>query len=241
MYCIKTSNLKDKICGIYLLFFSESSKIYIGQSNNIRRRMYEHNNIKKNIKNKYITVVDKAIAKYGQRKEVLILEECQENLLNQREEYWIKYFNLPDKNKGYNITSGGQQNIYSFRNNNLTIEEISDIRKRRFNGERKKDVFKIYSSKIGFNTFEKIWLGTTYPQIEKEKLEKFKGKTRQEYSSEANSGERNGMSKLTNQQVRKIRQDYEKQNKSIKDLMNEYNMSRGAISAVVNYKSFKNI
>lgn len=238
MYCIKLSNLKDKVCGIYLLFFIESNKIYIGQSCNIKRRMYEHNNINKNLRREKTPPVDRAIIKYGKRQEIFILEECKEEELNQKEKEWIKYFNLPDKNKGYNVAEGGKNNLS--QNRKLSSNQVLDIRKRKYKGERKKDVYKDYKHILSFDGFEKVWLGTSYPQVGKELLNKFKGKTRQEYSSEANSGENNGMAKLNNQKVREIRSKF-KQGITIRDLAEEYNVSRNTISAVVHYRSWKNV
>lgn len=46
LYDILLKELPDKVCGIYKITFP-NGKVYIGQSNNIRRRMYEHNNINK--------------------------------------------------------------------------------------------------------------------------------------------------------------------------------------------------
>ena len=45
-------------------------------------------------------------------------------------------------------------------------KDILDIRKRRFQGERKKDVYKEYRDR-SFGTFENIWLGRTAPHIGK--------------------------------------------------------------------------
>lgn len=43
---IKIEDLKKSMMGIYKITFP-NNKIYIGLSNNIRRRMWEHNNEKK--------------------------------------------------------------------------------------------------------------------------------------------------------------------------------------------------
>ena len=42
---------------------------------------------------------------------ITILEECSKEELNNKEQYWIKMFNATDKQIGYNLTEGGQNNF----------------------------------------------------------------------------------------------------------------------------------
>ena len=35
------------------------------------------------------------------------IEECPKELMDERECYWIAFYNSNDKNKGYNMTTGG--------------------------------------------------------------------------------------------------------------------------------------
>ena len=42
----KINELKNNMCGIYKINY-KNKKCYIGQSKNIRRRIYEHNNFQK--------------------------------------------------------------------------------------------------------------------------------------------------------------------------------------------------
>ena len=70
-----------------------------------------------------VTGIDGAIRKYGKNNfSVEVLEECQENLLDERERYYIKYYN--SYNEGYNLTLGGQDGIGSLKNFN--IEEVKN-------------------------------------------------------------------------------------------------------------------
>ena len=43
---IELKNLQQNVSGIYKINYP-NGKIYIGQSNDIKRRMYEHNNLKR--------------------------------------------------------------------------------------------------------------------------------------------------------------------------------------------------
>lgn len=245
LYDILLKELPDKVCGIYKITFP-NGKVYIGQSNNIRRRMYEHNNINKNKHLSYCPVCDKAIIKYGKIHKITILEECSESELDHKEQYWITYFSSNQKDTGYNIESGGKRDGHN-SNRCLTDDEVLNIRRQRKNGKRKKDVFKQYKNQISFDGFEKIWLGVSCPQIGKELLESFVGKTRQQYSQEANTGSRNGQAKLSKEQVLKIRELFEHRDKEQTDrqniiyIANLYNMSITSIYNIVHYKSYKDV
>lgn len=74
---------------------------YVGQTNNLKRRIEHHKH-----ENLY---VDKAIKKYGwETFTVEVLEECDSReKLNEREKFWITYFNCKHPN-GYNLTDGGK-------------------------------------------------------------------------------------------------------------------------------------
>lgn len=90
-----------------------------------------------------------------------IIERCLPEKLNEKEKYWIKKYNSTNKNIGYNISNGGE---YDGKRRTWTNEEILDIRKRKYLGERKCNVYKDYNSHP-FSSFEKIWLYTSFPEI----------------------------------------------------------------------------
>ena len=66
---LKINEIPDNYCCIYKLNYP-NKKYYIGQTQNLKRRMWEHNNI-----NKAVQPCDLAIAKYGKITEIEILEE----------------------------------------------------------------------------------------------------------------------------------------------------------------------
>ena len=92
-----------KICGIYKIENLINNKVYIGQSRDIKKRWREHmrelNN--KTHRNQHLI---SAWHKYGfENFSFEILEECDEEILNSREVYWMNYYNSLDKNYGYNL------------------------------------------------------------------------------------------------------------------------------------------
>ena len=65
--------------------------------------------------------IHRAINKYGKSNFTIeVIEEVESTNLNDRERYWIKYYN--SYNNGYNSTKGGQDKIKMFKN--LDAESI---------------------------------------------------------------------------------------------------------------------
>ena len=101
-----------------------NNKVYIGQT--IQKpieRFYQHCAKKCD---KYILnmVIHKAIFKYGKDNFTFeVIEEVPKQQLNEREEYWIKYYN--SYTDGYNSTKGGQKGNKPFKNidNKAIIEQ----------------------------------------------------------------------------------------------------------------------
>ena len=88
-----------------------NNKIYIGQTRrSVDRRWYEHINYAQNHASS--SGLHGAINKYGvEHFSCITLEECLDSQLNEREAYYIKVFQSHIKDKGYNLTLGGDGNI----------------------------------------------------------------------------------------------------------------------------------
>ena len=94
--------MKKKICGIYKIT-NPNGKVYIGQSVDVKTRWLYH---KKYCKWK--TKLSNSINKYGASNHLFeILEECSRDVLDEREVFWIDYFNCCTNN-GLNCKSGGK-------------------------------------------------------------------------------------------------------------------------------------
>lgn len=99
--------------GIYKITNMINNKIYIGQSKDIQRRWQQHRTESFNVNCRaYDVIFYRAIRKYGiDNFKFEIIEECPEAKLNEREKYWIKFYNTYIKNdnsNGYNMTEGGE-------------------------------------------------------------------------------------------------------------------------------------
>ena len=104
---------------IYIIKNDINTKVYIGQSLNSERRFNEH--CKGDYNN---SLIDKAIQKYGKQHFWFEILESQIENYNEREKYWIKYYNskVPF---GYNILDGGDEPPIYYGDNNPNVR-ISD-------------------------------------------------------------------------------------------------------------------
>lgn len=87
-----------------------NGKVYIEQTTkSLRKRVTQHiTNSRPNTK-AHKTYFHNALNKHGiENFDLIILERCQnQQELDERERYWIAYYNSTDKRYGYNIESGG--------------------------------------------------------------------------------------------------------------------------------------
>lgn len=129
---MKIEDIKPGISGIYKIIFN-NDKIYIGLSNDIRRRMIEH--IKKDLREHPDLKISQAIIKHG-IKDIKIIEEIAPNdraRLKEREKYWIGFYDsFVSHGKGYNMTLGGDgasegiHNVASYLSQDR-LEKIYDL------------------------------------------------------------------------------------------------------------------
>jgi group I intron endonuclease len=115
--------------GIYCLKNKINNKKYIGQSINIEKRFLEHfNNSKNPNANGYNSKFYRAIRKYGIHNfEFSIIEELSLDKLNERETFWIQYYD--SYKNGYNstedannVTQNGEEHPMAKLNNQDVLE-----------------------------------------------------------------------------------------------------------------------
>lgn len=111
-------------CGIYKAQNKINGQIYIGQSVRIEERWKEHKNSVINGTSKFY----KAIQEFGwDNFEWSIIEECPKENLEEREKYWIDYYD--SINNGYNTIYGSpfEKKKYSKLSNEKYDELIQDL------------------------------------------------------------------------------------------------------------------
>lgn len=94
---------------IYKIVNNINNKVYVGQTiRTLTQRFQKHCSYSDDVN--HTMAIKKAIHKYGRDHfKIVLLEEfkvCTQELLNEREKYWIAYYNA--YTNGYNLTKGGQ-------------------------------------------------------------------------------------------------------------------------------------
>ena len=209
--------------GIYKITKKSNGKSYIGQSNDIERRINEH-------KYKVDLAIDQAINKYGiDAFDYEVIEECELNQLDEREKYWIAFYNTY-KGFGYNCNAGGGD---SRGENNgrtkLTNNDVAYIRECYDLHRRRKEVYEQFKDRISFSAFASIWDGTTWKDI---KQEVYTEENKNYYMYHATDGGNSMNAVLTDEEVVHCRERYVKE--SAKEIYQDY-------SDRVSYQTFQQI
>ena len=193
------------LSGIYKFTFP-NGKSYIGLSNNIKKRIWAHN--EKDYK--LGRVVGNAIHYYGPITEFEVLEEIEpqnRQKMSEREKYWIQYYHtfLGDPLcNGYNATEGGdgwvlhngvKNGMAAF--NQETLEEIFNLLFDHRNISMAK-IAEIYN--VSSNTIKNINSGKTYfqPNI------KYPIRTKNESNKYLLAGSKNSLSKFNELEIKTI-------------------------------------
>ena len=119
---------------IYKITNKVNGKVYIGQTiRTVQTRWKQHIQSAFREKNKNRSpLLYNAIRKYGADSfEIVELEKCSNNILDEREIYWIKQYD--SYKNGYNCTIGGRGNVKCFDeeilklwNDGLSVKQISN-------------------------------------------------------------------------------------------------------------------
>ena len=231
--------------GIYLITNKVNGKKYVGQSVNIERRFSEH--LRSGQPEKYShknerdinTPIHLAMQKYGiQCFSLTILEECEQSQLNERERYWINYYKSNNKQFGYNILAGGQDN-FALKGElhsqaKLSQSEVNIIKNLLKNSNKNlNEILELFPF-ISKSTLSMINQGKSwFDENEKYPLRKLET---------SHKGSSNGRAKFSEKQVMEIRKKYS-MGISPKQLFKEYNniASQSAISAIIYGKTYKHL
>lgn len=116
--------------GVIYKITSPSSKIYVGKTYDLRKRINAHKCATKYGKN---ILLHNSIRKYGWDAHSLeVIEEVEDSLMNEREMYWIEKLKTYcyDNKQGLNMTKGGEGQ----RSTWMHKTELRDFFSKRFSG-----------------------------------------------------------------------------------------------------------
>lgn len=152
--------------GIYCWTNKINNKKYVGQSVDIERRRQQHIYGA----GKYTTKISLAMHKYGLNNFTFeILELCEIEKLNEREQYWIDFYD--SITNGYNITYVDENGCVTRGECNprtkLTNEEVLEMRNRvHVSKEYPKEVYEDYKDKISYDRFWSAIHGATWKNVD---------------------------------------------------------------------------
>lgn len=147
--------------GIYKITNIKNNKVYIGQSVKLSARKNGHiNSLKK--QQHHNPLLQLAFNKYGQKSFVFeILEECEIDQLDEKERFWISFFDSTNRDYGYNFESGGNlkkrahpETVEKIRianrgtGNTLTEEEVREIKIAIHLGINQTDLAEIFNATV---------------------------------------------------------------------------------------------
>lgn len=149
----------------------------------------------------------------------------------------ITYTHLTTKTDPYpyNFEFGNQ-----FTKNPLEYDEIIDLRQKYAQGLYWKDVYQSYKKYYTNQwSFWNVYNGNSYQYI---MPEVFTEENKKLHSSLARRGQKNGNAKLTIEDIKNIRNEYENKKINLKELYSHYPLvSHTTIRDIINYKTWKNI
>ena len=216
--------------GVYKITFP-NNKTYIGISNNIYRRMLEHNsNFRNNLP------IEFAIQKYGKITEFDILEEIDsENrtLMREREKFWIKVFNSNKKEFGYNVSEGGDgadlgsQNLQAKLTEEQLQQVYKDLMDNKLTLQQIADKYEMHLSSISnINNGHRYFHSSINYPIRK--------------SKPGVAGTNSGNSKFSKKDVDNIVQLLIENKMSIQEIASLYSVNESTIRNINNGKTYKN-
>jgi group I intron endonuclease len=108
--------------GIYKIVNIVNKKVYIGKASNIYTRFRSHKSyLRRNAH--YNNHLQRSWNKYGENSfKFEVIEYCEKDVLIERENYWMKYYNSFDFRYGYNILQPDENN-----NSYIYPEDIKEI------------------------------------------------------------------------------------------------------------------
>lgn len=204
--------------GIYCIKNKINGKVYIGSSKNIDKRWKKHKyclaggyHENEHLQNSY-NIYSK------DNFEFLILEECKEEELIEKEQYYLNAYKSCERDKGYNICP------------QVNKTQMAEETKRKISNALKGEKSPMFGTHLSEETKKKL-------------RDANKGKTLSEQTrkkiGDVQKGDNNHAAKLTWPIVEEIREKYKTGEYSTRYLAKVYNIGCTAICYVINNKTWK--
>jgi group I intron endonuclease len=187
--------------GIYKITNLLTGEVYIGQSKDLERRKASHKNPDPN------TIIGYNMLKIGiENFHFEVIEECSEDQLDEREDYYIQYYHSTDYGFGYNEIRGGINNRgESNPNCHLTEREVYDIREAYKNHEYKWGVYEQYKHRVSKYYFSNLWEGRSWQNIH---MDVYTPQNIEYCKNGTSVGERSIFARFSNDEVLELRKRY---------------------------------
>ncbi len=214
---------------IYIIQNLLNNKLYVGQTNNLKRRIKNHRCDTKT--HKYNSLLHAAIRKYGWNNFKVIEIEQWETLadINEAEKFWIEFFrtniNKFGLDYGYNLTEGGE-GVPGRKPSVKTIESL-----------RQRSIGNNWGSKVVHTDEFKAQIGKRYKGKKLSDEHKKKVSITRKEKGIA-KGSKNPSAKLNENIVAQIRYEYST-GISSRALGRKYSVSKTTILRIVNNKNWK--
>lgn len=222
--------------GIYMYENKNNHKKYVGQSTNIERRKKEH----LSRPSKY-SLFDKELANLGEDNFIFsILEECSIEDLDEREKYWILFYNTIEF--GYNLILGGQS--YRGESNpfsKLKEDEVNQIiillEEHRLTNNEIAKIFNVHRNSIDNINRCKTWnyLHNYKENIRQENLSK------ELFPHSSFAGENNPFSKINQNKTLEIIELLKNDSRSLAEISRQENISLNILYDINRCKTWKHL
>lgn len=223
--------MKDNQGVIYKIKNTINDKVYIGRTNDLKRRRREHLTNLRNNKH-YNRHLQYSFNKYGETNfKFIILEKCKDDEVGQREIDYIEKYN--SFRAGYNLTAGGDGGQFGVRYSEEYKQRLSESQKGIKLSEEHKEAVSIAQ--------KQYWSDDSY---KRKMVEKFRlAQTGREHSRETRdkmviSGSKR---KLSKEDVIDIRLRYLKGEQQCNILKDYEVITKATLSKVCLGQTFKNI
>lgn len=230
--------------GVYLIKNITNGKVYIGSALNLRQRRSNHFSKLRN-GNHSSRYLQNAFNKYGEENFIFEpIEYISQDEIWERESHWIKYYKSNDRIYGYN------SRIYVTSNKGFkhTVESKKLISKMR----KGKSPEKYIITKEGKEVKRKLGKGLSNfrtPKTEEHRTSRVRefwqgrrwDETARKKVSISNKGSNNAQSKLTEEDVIKIKELLFVEKVSMVQILEEYSISRKALYNIKVGKSWSHV